>query len=245
METQVSSVARKQTGPYRWGGVSLFLLGILLLGLNVMKYRVENWWAVFIVLPALGLFGVGRRLAQGGNGRSPFAARLFYAAAFVVLVVALMFLTSLSWAVWWPLMLIAPGLALLYVAGKPGQKPTTAAWVRTIRWTAVSVIGLGGVFLAHTWGLINLHQFGEYQWWGFFVALPAMGALQNGLWLFGRLGYPSLSVIGLLLTALFGGITAVVELLAIPWTSFFGVTAVCLITGGVLLLFNGLRPARE
>lgn len=235
----------KPTGSYRWGGFSLFLLGILLLVLSAMKYRVENWWAIFIVLPGLALWGLGRMLSRRRNGRSPLAARLATGAALVVLVVAGMFLLDLNWTVWWPLMIVSPGAALLLAAGKPGQNPTAVAWTRTARWLATSMIGLGGVFLAHLWGLIDLYQLGDFHWWGLFVALPAFGALVNGLRLFLRLGYPSFSVLGLGLLGFLSGITAVIEFIGLPWSSVYGVTAVFLIASGVILLLNGLRAANE
>ncbi|MCB8984350.1 MAG: hypothetical protein H6659_11030 [Ardenticatenaceae bacterium] len=235
----------KPAGSYRWRGFSLFLAGILLLCLQAMKYRVENWWAIFIVLPGVALIGLGRMWGKRGNGRYPLSARLAYGAAGITLVVASMFLLNLNWAVWWPLMIIAPGGALLITAGGSGQNPTAVAWTHTTRWLAVAVLGLGGTFLAHNLGLIHLNQFGDFRWWGVWIAVAACGAFVSGLRLLLRLGYPSLSVIGLWLLAFFSGATAVIELLGIPWSSIYGVTAVICIAGGTLLLLNGLRPANE
>lgn len=248
METHAAmeQIDRKPTRGSRWGGMLLVLLGLLLVCLNVLKYRVENWWAIFVALPALLLFAVGQVLPRSDNGRYSAITRFFFASGFIVAVVAGMFLFNLNWGIWWPLMIVTPGVALLYLAGQPDQnKAAAAAWIHTARWLAVSVIGLGALFLAHTFGWVNVAQWNDFHWWGLFIALPAFGAMLNGLRLFGKLGYPGLHVIGLWLVAFFGGITAVIELMGIPWSSFYGVTAVFFIISGFILLLNGLRASNE
>ncbi len=260
-QSMVEQVEGKQTAVSRWSGLFLVMLGGVVLGLTLLKGSLENWWALFILLPALVLFGSGWVIPRGENGRFgrlsagrfSLISRLFFATGFVVLVVAGMFLVNLDWSVWWPLMIVAPGVALTIAAGKSSPNPTSAAWIGFVRWLSATMIALGGVFLAHTLGWIDLNTFEQFQWWGVFIAFPAMGALLQAVRLNGRLGTMSLSVIALLGIAFFGGATAVIELLGISWTSFYGITAtstrlsagVFFIGSGVVLLVNGLRSTSE
>jgi hypothetical protein len=239
------TVESKQTGISRWGGLFLVLIGGALFVSRVLGIELENWWALFILMPALVMFGVGWMIPRRENGRFSFFSRLFFAAGLVVLVVAGMFLVNLDWSVWWPLMIVAPGAGLIIAGGRQSENPTAAAWIGYFRWISLSLMGLGGVFLAHTLGMIHLQTFGEFHWWGVFVAFTAMGALLQAVRLYGRLGYPDLHVIILLLIAFFSGVTAVIELLGIPWTSFFGITAVFFMGSGLILVWHGLRSANE
>lgn len=244
-KSMVEQVAGKQTAVSRWGGFSLMFLGGAVLVLSLLKVSLDNWWALFILLPALVLFGSGWVIPRGENGRFSLISRIFFGTGLVVLVVAGMFLVNLNWEVWWPLMIMAPGVALLIASGRQSENPTTAAWIGYFRWLSLTMIALGGVFLAHTFGWIDLNTFEPFHWWGIFIAFPAMGALLQAVRLYGRLGTVSLSVLALFGMAYFGGITAVIELSGIPWTSFTGITAVFFIGSGVVLLVNGLRSTSE
>lgn len=244
-QSTVERVESKQAGISRWGGLLLVLLGGAFFVSSVLGFRLENWWALFILMPALAMFGFGLGIPRQDNGRFSFSSRLFFACGLMVFVVAGMFLVNLEWSVWWPLMIMTPGASLYVVAGKNNSNLTANAWKGLCRWLSLSMIGLGGVFLAHTFGLVNLESFGQFQWWGVFIAFPAMGALLQSVRLYGRLGYVSVSVVALLLSALFLGATAVIELLGIPWTSIYGITAVIFIGSGIILLLNGLRSTNE
>ena len=244
-QSMVEQGEGKQTRISKWSGLSLVVLGGALFLLSVLQVSFDNWWALFVLMPALALFLGGRVVPRGRNGRFSLLSRLLFASALVVLVVALMFMVNLNWSVWWPLMLVAPGSALLIVGGRGSDNPATAAWIGYLRWVAGTTIGLGFVFLAHTLGFVDLNSFGEFNWWGVFIAFPAMGALLQAVRLYGRLGQISLSVIALFGIALLSGTTAVIELLGIPWTSIYGITAVFFIGSGIILLLNGLRSTNE
>ena len=239
-------------GLANWSGLSLVALGVGVLVLNGFKGSLENWWALFILLPAFALFYGGRAINRRADGRLSFLARFNFAIGTLVLVVAVMFLINLDWSVWWPLMLMTPGFSMLIASGKNGQNPTVAAWIGYVRWLATTIIGLGFVFLANELGVINLESLGQFRWWSLFVALPAMGALWQAVRLSGRLGRISASAVTLLLLGLVNGATAVMELFGLSWEMWHGswatvngITAVLLIGIGVVLLGNGLRRQSE
>jgi len=235
----------KQVGISRWSGFSLVLLGGGLLAVNLLTVQLENWWALFILMPALALFGFGSLMPRNANGRFSLISRFLFASGLIVFVVAMMFLLNMDWGIYWPLMITSPGVGLIIVGGKSDTTPTTAAWIGYLRWVAASLIGLGITFLSHTLGIINLDSFGELHWWAVFAAIPAIGALLQAIWLYGRLSHISLSVVGLISIAFFSGGSAVFEWLAIPWSSFYGITAVFFIGSGLMLLLNGLRRTSE
>lgn len=244
-QSTIEQVDGKKLGVTQWGGLSLVLLGGLLFLLSVLNVSLENWWALFILMPALAMFGGGWVLPRNENGRFSIASRFFFALSLVILVVAGMFLLNMDWSIWWPLMIITPGLSLLLVVGRNSDNPIASAWIGFFRWVSATMLGLGGVFLAYTFGFTDLDGFGQLQWWGVFIAFPAIGALLNGVRLSGRVGLLNGNVLSLLFIALIMGITAVVELLDISWTHYFGITAVFFIGSGVILVWNGLRSTSE
>jgi len=244
-QSTVKQVDGKKMGVTQWGGLSLVLLGGAFFASSVLGIRLENWWALFILLPALAMFGGGLAFPRKENGRFSFPSRLFFGIGLVPLVVAGMFLLNLDWSVWWPLMIVTPGFSLLIATSRNSDNPIANAWIGFFRWVSVTMLGLGGVFLAYTLGFTDLDGFGQIQWWGVFIAFPAIGALLNGVRLSGQVGLMNCNSLTLLSLALVLGITAVVELLGISWTHYFGITAVFFIGCGIILLLNGLRSTSE
>jgi len=102
-------------GGYRWiGGLVLILLGgIFLLQNTGLIQRFDNWWALFILIPALGSFATAWRFYQqaGNQWTSAATGSLFGGLIFIGLVV--MFLFGFDIGMWWPLFLIAGGIAVL------------------------------------------------------------------------------------------------------------------------------------
>ena len=248
MEQVENAPKGEPKGLSNWSGLSLVVLGVGLFVLNSFKGSLENWWALFILLPAIGLFYGGREISRRADGRLPFLARFNFAIGTIVLVVAMMFLLNLSWSVWWPLMLMTPGLSMFIVSGKGSQNPMAVAWIGYVRTVATTIIGLGIVFLANGLGVIELDALGDFRWWSLFVAVPAMGALWQAVRLIGRLGIVSPSAVSLLLIGLVSGATAVMELFGLSWEMWHGSwvwladgTAVIFVGLGVFFLANGLR----
>src|SRR4029079_14163551 len=100
--------------PARWPlgyGLLLIIAGTPFLGAAQFFHR-ENWWAVFILLPAVRLLGAAAMAVGLARGAFTLWARLALSAGLVVLAVALMFMLQLDWGIAWPVMVIVPGLAL-------------------------------------------------------------------------------------------------------------------------------------
>lgn len=97
-----------------------WILGIVLIGLAVIMlldnqkiYTLNNWWALFILIPALGSLGNAWRTAQSDGGRFNRQARSSLIVGLGFLLVTAMFLFSLSWTVMGPFLLALAGVGLL------------------------------------------------------------------------------------------------------------------------------------
>lgn len=94
-------------------GIVIIAVGVffLLYNFNVRLpfMRYHNWWALFILIGAIGpLVQAGRAWkAKGG-----FDANVLHAltSAAVIVTVALFFLFDVSWNRWWPVFLVYGGL---------------------------------------------------------------------------------------------------------------------------------------
>ena len=101
------------------GGVILVVLGIIFLLQNVSGLHLENWWALFILIPALGSLWSAWNTYQF-NGRLTTGARssAIFGIALILLTGAFLFNISLS--IYWPMALILVGILLLVNALLPG-----------------------------------------------------------------------------------------------------------------------------
>jgi hypothetical protein len=104
---------RAQRGGGAWlGGMLLILLGLLLAGQNMNLLAFNNWWALFILLPAFGSFATAWRIYQT-EGRFTMRARSAAIIGFMFTLVTAMFLFEMNWTTLGPILLILAGLAIL------------------------------------------------------------------------------------------------------------------------------------
>jgi riboflavin transporter FmnP len=104
----------RRGGPWI-GGVVLILLGLIFLVQNLSGAQLGNWWALFILIPAIGSLAAAWRAHQT-HGRLTAAARGPLIGGLVLTLVALIFLLNLNWGQVWPLFLILAGLGALLAA---------------------------------------------------------------------------------------------------------------------------------
>jgi hypothetical protein len=110
----------RHTGrPFGWiGGAILILLGIVLLLENLHIPFLQNWWALFILIPAFGAFAAAWE-SYRNNGRLTRDGASSLAGGALLAILALAFLLNLNVGLFWPLLLIAGGLVLLGTALLP------------------------------------------------------------------------------------------------------------------------------
>lgn len=112
-EEDEQPVLEKKDGPPWIAGGVLLLMGLLLLVSRITGAPFNNWWALFILIPALGslyvaLTNYSRVGAMTEAVRKPLTGGL------ILLLVSVIFLFDLDWGAFWPfLLIIAGGLMLL------------------------------------------------------------------------------------------------------------------------------------
>lgn len=94
------------------GGAVLIILGIIFLIRNITGFELDNWWALFILIPAVLAFARVFTSYQS-EGRLTAEGRSSLIGGLVLLFVASVFLLGLDWGVIWPVFIILGGLALL------------------------------------------------------------------------------------------------------------------------------------
>ena len=94
-------------------GAILILVGIVFLLQNMTGFYLNNWWALFILIPAFGSFSRGWQEVQEESGKVTTHARSNFIGGVVLTAVAAILLFNLDWAIFGPFLLIAAGVALL------------------------------------------------------------------------------------------------------------------------------------
>ena len=101
------------------GGAILIVLGLIFMFQNLGALPMANWWALFILLPAVGAFS--KAFAEfHAAGRFTAQARGSFWAGLVLSLVTAMFLFELNWITLGPVLLILSGAGLLVNALLPG-----------------------------------------------------------------------------------------------------------------------------
>lgn len=100
-------------------GVVLILLGLVFLLQNIGGFSFENWWAIFILIPALGSFASAWNSYQSSGGFTG-AVRGSLVGGFFLTTIALIFLFNISFGLYWPVLLILGGLLILATVLIPG-----------------------------------------------------------------------------------------------------------------------------
>jgi hypothetical protein len=93
-------------------GVVLIVIGIIFLLQNIRGFPIGNWWALFILIPAIGSLITAWRVYRA-NGRLTAAVRGPLVGGFILLLVACAFLFNLDWGKVWPFFLIIAGIGAL------------------------------------------------------------------------------------------------------------------------------------
>lgn len=227
-----------------WSGLTFVALGILFLWMNWGTQQLENWWAIFILLPAFGMISLAWGTYQW-IGRFNFAVSANLGIGLVILAVAMIFFLELSWGIWWPLMIIVPGFALMLNHFTPSEhaSPAGKAIASMSVWTGGTLVLLGIVFLADRFGMINLITITtETAWWSYFIAIPTVGAFLNTMRLYLAndrkitTGFIFLFLIGTFLL-----LATAVEYFRLDWNNIMPIMSIALLISGVVMLISGLR----
>ncbi|HTP11840.1 MAG TPA: hypothetical protein VMP08_26480 [Anaerolineae bacterium] len=106
-------LARRESNNTAWiGGIILIVLGIVFLLQSLRGFYLNNWWALFILIPALGSFADAWNTYRQ-HGRVSRRVRGELVSGCVFLLVTATFLFNWNWGVVLPILLILWGITLL------------------------------------------------------------------------------------------------------------------------------------
>ena len=103
------------------GGIILILIGVGFLLQTQGFYYLQNWWALFILIPALGAFGNAWRAYQDAGGYLNAQARGSLIMGVLFSMVTATFLFNLNWSLLGPMLIILAGIGILLNAVLPGE----------------------------------------------------------------------------------------------------------------------------
>jgi uncharacterized membrane protein len=99
-------------------GLIMILLGLafLLRTTGNFNFPLNNWWALFILIPAIGAFDTAIRMYRNSGNQliAPAAGSLLV--GLVLIFVTASFLLNLNWSLFGPIILILAGIGILAVA---------------------------------------------------------------------------------------------------------------------------------
>lgn len=184
VQSPISAPKRRYRLP--WIGLVLILVG----GYFFLRQAGQlpanfNWWALFILIPALGsltaMFGA---IERGGFNQ---AARSSLGSAVVIFTVAFIFLFDLSWTIYWPLLVIAVGFSSL-IGSIPGKALQDRQNVRHLMglgvWIGAAGMLLGVAFLLKNLGIYDFNQVLGDRWYAWLILIPGIGTLVNAFLLY-------------------------------------------------------------
>jgi hypothetical protein len=94
------------------GGVFLILLGVIFLLQSVRGFYLNNWWALFILIPAFGSFADAWNIYRN-TGRLNRRVRGALISGCVFSLISAAFLFNWNWSIVLPVLLIIWGVTLL------------------------------------------------------------------------------------------------------------------------------------
>jgi uncharacterized membrane protein YhaH (DUF805 family) len=96
-------------------GLILVVLGTMFLLRNTGTFYVpfKNWWALFILIPAVGAFDSALRTYRHAGNQLTAPARRSLLVGAVVTFVTIMFLFDFSWTYFGPILIILIGIGLI------------------------------------------------------------------------------------------------------------------------------------
>ena len=100
-------------------GLILVLVGVAFLLGNFTDFELKNWWAYFILIPAIGSFANAWNSYRRDGYLSPPSRGSLFAGTMMTLVAAI-FIFNLSWNLLWPVAMILVGLGM--VLGNMGRQ---------------------------------------------------------------------------------------------------------------------------
>jgi hypothetical protein len=112
--------ARGGSGAWIVGAI-LIVLGLVFLAQNLGgTLLIQNWWALFILIPAVAAFSAAWNAYKSAGNRLTMPARGSLVGGLILLMITAVFLLNLSWTLLGPIIIILAGVGLLLNVIIPG-----------------------------------------------------------------------------------------------------------------------------
>ncbi|HTP07668.1 MAG TPA: hypothetical protein VMP08_05420 [Anaerolineae bacterium] len=111
--------AMRYTGGAWIIGAGLIVFGAIILLQNMGALYLQNWWALFIMIPALGSFATAYGAYRNNGGRLTAMVRGSFMGGLLISAIAVVFLFDLNFSLLLPIILIIGGLGLLFNTALP------------------------------------------------------------------------------------------------------------------------------
>ncbi len=160
------------------GAIILIFIGLIFLINRLGFVEFQNWWAFFILIPAISSTStLINNLRQGANPLKSIGEGVI--GIFFPVVIAGIFLFNLSWVKLWPLFIIIAGFSMLITGLLPlgegiGSIPKSIRpWI--ITW-GLGVVLTGVFLLVQTLEIMSMKIF-YTNWWGIPILVAASGGI--------------------------------------------------------------------
>ena len=104
-------VRRRNSGSWIFA-IVLILLGVIFLLQEMQIPLLNNWWALFIMIPAFVLFASSWNIYQQQQRKWSAAVTGPIVGGLILMMIALIFLLDLQWRYMWPVILIIVGISV-------------------------------------------------------------------------------------------------------------------------------------
>ncbi len=106
---------RESRGSSGWiGGVVLIVLGLIFLLQNFSNFELQNWWALFILIPAVSSFANAWNAYRDNDNQLTSAVTRPLLSGTVLTFIAAIFLFGIDFGLFWPVLIILGGLMILF-----------------------------------------------------------------------------------------------------------------------------------
>ena len=103
-----------RTGTWTVGLILILLGGMFLMqNMGTFNFPFSNWWALFILIPAIGAIDSGVRAYRKAGNQLNGAARASLGVGIILTIVTFMFLFNISWTYFGPALIILAGIGIL------------------------------------------------------------------------------------------------------------------------------------
>ena len=103
-------------------GIILILIGAVFLFQNLTGFTINNWWALFIMIPALESFSRAWHVMQDAGGKFTSAVGRPLIGGLVLTSIAAILFLDLNWIIFAPILLIVAGAGILLNVSLPNNE---------------------------------------------------------------------------------------------------------------------------